>query len=106
MTVRKYIRLPKTYADTNGQASTAASGVGSVLSLSTVEQVVKVGVSQLVGRAAITIQALSDNVKWGYNSDCDFDLFKNQLFFLSIGAATVYIKVSTGTGSAAIGELT
>jgi hypothetical protein len=75
-----------------------------VLALTTTAVEVKVGGTRLTNRKYIFLQALSSNVKWGFNTTCNFDLFKNQFFVLPTGNVTVYIKVSIGTGSCAIGE--
>ncbi len=84
---------------------TPQQGVSATLALTTTPQILKVGASALAGRKTIEMQALSKNVKWGYNTNCEFDLFKNQFFALPAGEnCVVYLKVSTGTGSIAIGE--
>lgn len=82
--------------------NTSASDL--VLALTTTAVEIKVGGTRLTNRKYIFLQALSSNVKWGFNTTCNFDLFKNQFFVLPTGNVTVYIKVSIGTGSCAIGE--
>ncbi len=80
-------------------------GVSVVLSLTTTAQELKVGATALPGRKYIEMQALDKNVKWGYDSSCPFDLFKNQFFSLPAGAScTVYLKSSTGTADIAVSE--
>jgi len=80
-------------------------GVSTTLNLTTTAQVLKVGASALADRKYIEMQATSKNVKWGYNTNCDFDLFKNQFFSLPAGEnCIVYLKASTGTATIAVSE--
>lgn len=80
-------------------------GVNATLSLTTAAVEGKVGASRLVGRKYIEMQAITTNVKWGYDTSCPFDLFKNQFFSLPISdICAVYLKASAGTASVAIGE--
>lgn len=84
---------------------TPQQGVSTVLNLTTTAQELKVGASALVNRKLIEMQALDKNVKWGYNTDCDFDLFKNQFFALPCGEnCTIFLKTSTGTADIAVSE--
>lgn len=84
---------------------TPQQGVSAILALTTTAVILKVGASPLANRKSIEMQALTKNVKWGYNAACEFDLFKNQFFALPAGEnCSIYLKVSTGTGSIAIGE--
>lgn len=81
------------------------TGLSGLVALTTIAVEGKVGVSTMTNRKYIEMQAISSNVKWGYDTDCPFDLFKNQFFSLPAGEnCKVYFKVSTGTGSVAIGE--
>lgn len=81
------------------------TGLSGLVALTTVAVEGKVGVSTMTNRKYIEMQAISSNVKWGYDTTCPFDLFKNQFFSLPAGEnCKVYFKVSTGTGSVAIGE--
>lgn len=108
-------------ADTNGSetnyaaVTTAADlqtadvpnqvGLETTLSLTTTAQELKVGGSALVNRKFVCAQATTNNVKWGYTSACLFDLFKNQYMELPAGSTCkVYMKVSTGTGTAVVAE--
>lgn len=76
-----------------------------VLNLTTTPQLGKVGASNLANRKYIEMQALGNNVKWGYSSSCIFDLFKNQFFALPIGEdCDIYFKTSTGTTDLAFAE--
>jgi hypothetical protein len=80
-------------------------GLSTVLSLTTTAQEGKCGATTMVNRKYIEMQGLTSNVKWGYTTNCDFDLFKNQFFSLPAGEnCKVYFKVSVGTGSVAFGE--
>jgi hypothetical protein len=84
---------------------TPQQGVSAVLNLTTTAIELKVGASPLVNRKLIEMQALEKNVKWGYNTNCEFDLFKNQFFSLPCGEnCTMYLKASTGTASVAVSE--
>ncbi len=80
-------------------------GVDTILSLTTTPVEVKVGASALADRCYFEMQALTKKVKWGYNTSCNFDLFKNQFFSLPAGTdCTVYVKASSGTASVVIAE--
>ena len=84
---------------------TPTSGVSATLNLTTTAIELKVGALAKVNRRLIEMQALEKNVKWGYNSNCDFDLIKNQFFSLPCGEDCIlYLKASTGTSSVAISE--
>ena len=48
---------------------TPQQGVSTVLNLTTTAIELKVGVSPLVNRKLIEMQALEKNVKWGYNTN-------------------------------------
>lgn len=81
------------------------AGVNTTLNLTTSPIVGKVGASALADRKYIEMQALTGNVKWGYDNTCPFDLFKNQFFSLPASAACViYFKASTGTAQVAFAE--
>lgn len=80
-------------------------GLNIILNLTTAAVEGKVGASTMANRKYIEMQALSNNVKWGYDSSCPFDLFKSQFFSLPAGEnCKLYFKMSTGTGQVAIGE--
>lgn len=84
---------------------TPQSGTSDILSLTTTAVELKVGANTLVNRRYIEMQALDKNVKWGYTTDCEFDLFKNQFFALPVGEdCIIYLKASTGTADVAIAE--
>ncbi len=81
------------------------SGTSTVLTLTTTPVELKVGANALNGRLYIEMQALDSGVKWGYTSNCEFDLFKNQFFALPCGKnCTVYLKANSGTADIAIAE--
>jgi len=76
-----------------------------VLNLTTTPVEVKVGASAKENRVYIEMQALTKNVKWGYTTACNFDLFKSQFFSLPAGTnCKIYMKSSTGTAQAVIAE--
>lgn len=84
---------------------TPQQGLSAVLTLTTTAQELKVGATALANRKTIEMQALDKNVKWGYNTNCEFDLFKNQFFALPCGEnCKLYLKASVGTSSVAVGE--
>ena len=84
---------------------TPQQGISDVLNLTTTAIELKVGANPLANRKLIEMQALSKNVKWGYNVNCEFDLFKNQFFSLPCGEnCTMFLKASTGTASVAVSE--
>ena len=98
------------FADINSESNlkaidTPESGLSATLNLTTTAIELKVGGSAKTNRRLIEMQALEKNVKWGYNSNCDFDLFKNQFFSLPCGEnCTVYLKASVGTATIAVSE--
>lgn len=80
-------------------------GLNATLNLTTTAVEGKVGLLTMTNRKYIEMQALSNNIKWGYDSTCPFNLFKNQFFSLPCGEnCKVYFKMTTGTGQVAIGE--
>jgi hypothetical protein len=98
-------------ATPNGELSSADilnhGGVDKVLSLTTSPVIGIVGVTVKANRKYFIMEALTNNVKWGFSvSTQSFDLFKSQLIMLPVGQdTTIYFKVSTGTGEVAIGEV-
>jgi len=80
-------------------------GVSGTLSLTVTAQIGKIGASVLSNRKYVEMQALTTNVKWGYDANCPFDLFKNQFFALPMGAGcNIYFKAATGTAQVAFAE--
>lgn len=81
------------------------TGLNSVLNLTTTAIEGKVGATTLFDRKYIEMQALTTNVKWGYDLSCPFDLFKGQFFALPSGTnCKVYFKAATGTAQVAFAE--
>lgn len=81
------------------------TGLNAILNLTTTAIEGKVGANALTNRKYIEMQGLTTNVKWGYDSSCPFDLFKNQFFSLPMGEnCKIYFKASTGTAEVAFGE--
>lgn len=81
------------------------AGLNVTLNLTTTPAEGKVGASTLANRKYIEMQALTANVKWGYDTTCPFDLFKNQFFSLPAGTnCKIYFKASTGTAQVAFAE--
>lgn len=83
--------------------SCRTSGIDTTILLTTVAVELKVGGSALADRKYMFIQARDNNIKWGFNTTCNFDLFKNQLIIMPV-AVTMYAKTSVGTGTIVIGE--
>lgn len=83
--------------------NTSALSIQIALTTTAVE--LKVGGSRLAERKYIWIEALSNNVKWGFDpAQCVFDVFKSQLFSFPIGDVAIYARMSSGTGDIAFGE--
>lgn len=81
------------------------TGLSKLLNLTTTPIEGKVGVFTMTNRKYIEMQAITSLVKWGYDTTCPFDLFKSQFFSLPAGEnCKVYFKMTSGTGSVAIGE--
>jgi hypothetical protein len=94
-----------TLGDLNVSDIPNQTGLSATVALTTAAVEGKVGGSTMVNRKYIEMQALSNNVKWGYDTTCPFSLFKDQFFSLPAGEnCKVYFKMSSGTGSVAIGE--
>ena len=80
------------------------TGLDSTLTLTTTPILLKVGVAQLTERTYVLLQALGNNIKWGFDTNCRFDIYKNQFMILPIGDAVIYLKTSTGTSDIVIAE--
>lgn len=81
------------------------TGLNTILNLTTTAVEGKVGVTALSNRKYIEMQGLTNNVKWGYDTTCPFDLFKNQFFALPMGSdCPIYFKASTGVAQVAFAE--
>lgn len=86
----------------NDCINTAANDL--TLNLTTVAQEVKIGSTRNIKRKYVYMEALSSNIKWGFNTDCKFNLYKNQLIIHPVGDVAVYMKMDSGTGQATIAE--
>lgn len=81
------------------------TGLNTIINLTTSAVEGKVGATTMANRKYIEMQAITNNVKWGYSSLCPFDLFKSQFFSLPMGTnCKVYFKASTGTAQVALAE--
>ena len=82
-------------------------GLDAILSLTMTPVEGKVGATVKANRKYFIMEAQSTNVKWGFsNTTQSFDLFKSQLLMIPCGPNTqIWFKMSTGTGSVAIGEV-
>ena len=75
------------------------------ISLTTTAVVARVGVSNKADRNYVFLQALDKNIKWGFDTNCRFDVFRNQLIAIPASdICDIYIKMSTGTGNIVVGE--
>lgn len=82
------------------------NGVDTILSLTTTAVEVKVGAQIINNRKLIIMQALSNNVKWGFSQNSQsFDLFRNQSLTIDARSVRIWVRVSSGTGSVAIAEV-
>lgn len=84
-----------------------ASVTGGTITLSGTPVELKIGGSRLANRKYIWMEALGNNVKWGFGptvGQCPFDCFKSQLFSFPIGDVAIYAYATTGTPSVAFGE--
>jgi hypothetical protein len=80
-------------------------GEDIIINLSTTAVEAKVGSTAKTDRSYVFLQALDKNVKWGFDSNCRFDAFKNQL--ISIPASedcTIFIKADSGSRNIVVGE--
>ena len=82
-------------------------GLDIVLNLTTTAIEGKVGVTAKANRKYFIMEALTNNVKWGFsNTTQSFDLFKSQLIMVPCGPNTqIWFRVTTGTGQVSIGEV-
>ena len=84
---------------------TTQQAVDGVINLTTTASVLTVGAGALSNRKYVFIEALTKNVQWGFNTDCNFSLSKKGFYIIPLGEnATIYAKASTGTASIAFGE--
>lgn len=80
-------------------------GEDTTISLTTSAVEARVGLAAKSDRTYVFIQALDKNVKWGFDSNCRFDAFKNQLVVIPASEnCTIFIKADSGTPSAVVGE--
>ncbi len=83
------------------------SALSSQITLSTTPVELRVGASRLVNRKYIWMEALDNNIKWGFGpntTDCRFDIFKSQLLSFPVGNVPIYAYVTTGSALIAFGE--
>ncbi len=80
-------------------------GISTTLTLNTTPQELKVGVTALVGRKYIEMEALGKNIQWGYDISCPFKLQKAKFYSLPAGeSCTVYLKTTQGSSDIAVAE--
>lgn len=82
-------------------------GADTILNLTTTPIQGMVGPSPRAERKYFIMEALTNNVKWGFSSTTQsFDLFKSQIIMIPVGPTTeIWFKVTAGTGQVAIGEV-
>lgn len=83
------------------------SAVNGVLSITTTAAPAQVGVSPLLGRKLLIIQAQTANIVWGFSAVAQpFALANGASLYLSIGdGITVYLRRTTGSGPVVVAEL-
>lgn len=80
-------------------------GEDIVISVTTTAVEAKVGGSAKTDRTYVFLQALDKNIKWGFDSNCRFDAFKNQLIAIPASDnCTIFIKSDSGTRDIVVGE--
>lgn len=83
--------------------SCRSSVIDTTIVLTTTAVELKVGASALADRKYLMMQARDNNIRWGFNTSCNFDLFKNEKIIIPVGVA-VYGKTTSGTGTIVIAE--
>ena len=84
-----------------------AGGVDAVVALTTTAVELKVGASIRTNRKFLMLQGLSANIVWGLsNTTQSFKIANNQYVMVPFApGSTIWAKVTTGTGSIAVGEV-
>lgn len=84
---------------------TILSATETTLTATTTAQVAKVGGSNLVNRKYVFIEALDNNVKWGFTTACLFNAFRNSAIWVPASESqNVYIKTTGGSVSVVVAE--
>lgn len=98
-------------ATQNGELTNAdilnAAAAQKTISLTTTIVAAQTGTGNLVNRKLLLIYALTAKVQYGFSaSSTPFPLANGSVFSLALGAnITVYLSVTSGTGSVEIAEL-
>lgn len=80
-------------------------GEDTVLSLTTTAVIARVGGSNKTNRSYVFLQALDNNVKWGFDTNCRFDAFRNQIITIPASSSCdIYVKADSGTPDVVVGE--
>lgn len=82
-------------------------GLDAIIPLTTTPVEGVVGLSAKADRKYFIMEGLSTNIKWGFsNTTQSFDIFKSQIIMIPCGPNTqIWFKMTAGTGSVAIGEV-
>lgn len=81
-------------------------GVDKIFNLTTTPQELRIGATAKVNRKYVYMEAVSQNVKWGFNTSCNFSLPRKGFFILPVGQNTVvYLCASVGTAQMVGAEL-
>jgi len=81
-------------------------GLDTIINLTVTPVELKVGASAKTNRKYFLLEALTNNVKWGFNTSCNFSLKKFSFYMIPVGEnTTVYVKALTGTAQVVAGEI-
>ena len=83
------------------------TAVSTALDLTTAPIVARAGANNLLDRKALVLQAKSDNILWGFSVGSQpFSLSNNEKAAFDIGPnIDVYVRMSAGTGTLAVAEI-
>ena len=80
-------------------------GDSTTLNLTTKAIEGKVGANAMTNRRYVEFEALTSDVKWGYNTSCPFSLPKKGFYVLPCGEfCTIYFKAANTTAQVAFSE--
>lgn len=82
-------------------------GVDGIVALTTSAVEIKVGASIRTDRKFVIVQGKSNNIVWGFsNTSQSFTVANGQILMIPLASGTtIWAKVTVGTGSVAIGEV-
>lgn len=75
------------------------------ITVTTTAQIARVGGSNKTDRNYVFLQAIQNQVKWGFDANCRFDAFRNQLIVIPASEdCDIYIKANSGSRNIVVGE--